>query len=49
MKKQTSLYFDSDELVEKINEDAKKQDRKPNYIINQILKKHYKIKETKNE
>lgn len=33
----------SDELLVKLDEDAKKQDRSRNYIINDILMKHYKL------
>ena len=33
----------SDKLIVKLDEDAKKQDRSRNYIINDILMKHYEL------
>lgn len=42
MKKiQKSLIIDED-LVEKFKKDAEKEDRSESFIVNEILKKHYK-------
>lgn len=38
-----SVRTNNNELIVKLDEDAKKQDRSRNYIINDILMKHYEL------
>ena len=40
MKKLVSYTLD-EELIKKVEEDSKKQDRSRSQIVNRILKKHY--------
>jgi len=43
MKKQKTASID-DEILKKIKKDAEKENRSESFIINEILKEHYKKK-----
>lgn len=38
-----SIRTDDARIIKKLDEDATKQDRSRNYILNDILKKHYEL------
>lgn len=38
-----SIRTDDKRIIAKLDEDATKQDRSRNYILNDILKKHYEL------
>lgn len=38
-----SIRTDDERIIDKLDEDASKQDRSRNWILNDILKKHYEL------
>ena len=43
MKDTFSIRINDERILVKLDEDAKKQDRSRNYILNSIIKKHYEL------
>lgn len=38
-----SIRINDERILVKLDEDAKRQDRSRNYILNSIIKKHYEL------
>lgn len=43
MKDTFSIRINDERILVKLDEDAKKQDRSRNYILNSIIKQHYEL------
>ena len=43
MKDTFSIRINDERILLKLDEDARKQDRSRNYILNAIIKKHYEL------